>query len=201
MNNDDHDQDNEQSHLESVLGFSARLEMPELFYSEETRRPFQLCIDCGAFLPTELAGEGYYYVHKTIVRSEAVFEFAMCLDCNTKLQEEFSRETQAAIQRFCAENIHPREILEWDSIDEHLECCVVCRRTREECHRFSLAGFGVGFQLIMGVGPFLMCDDCESQMSELVSEKTRKEWDRFVEENFDSPPGVSADWPQVPLMV
>lgn len=193
--------DNEQSRLESALGESPQLEMPEIFYSEETGRPFQICIDCGAFLPTELAGEGYYYIHKTIVRNEAVFEFAMCLDCNARLQQEFSRETMQAIQRFCAENIEPQEIVDWESIDEHLGECVVCHRAREECHRFSIAGFGAGFQLLLGIGPFLMCDDCESRMSDLVSEKTRKEWDRFVEDHFDSPPGVGVDWPQVPMMV
>jgi hypothetical protein len=43
--------------------------------------------------------------------------------------------------------------------------------------------------------PLMICQKCEGTLGELVSQQTRDTWDRFVEEHFDSPPGVGVDSP------
>ncbi len=205
-----------------TLAISPQLPLPKLFESEYTGRPFARCIDCDANLlgepedsgvpkktgsrqdtgPEDLPPEQIYYqVQKTIVGNEAVFEFAMCRDCGKKLQVEFSNQTQNAISRFIAENVDFSQLKarasdsEKHSVDDWISACLICNRPRNECHRYSLAGLCVETRLLVGPGPFIVCDNCEYRYGELISDETLRRWDRFVEDHFDSPPWVEADMP------
>lgn len=172
--------------------------IPRIFYSEETDRPFENCIDCGGDL---LLGELEYTVQKVIVRDEAVFEYAMCRPCAEKLRTELSEETQAAYQRFLYSSADLSNrigfVFDADSheFDEWIEGCLVCHKPRTECYRYSLCGLLTGPSLILAEFPAIICDDCEKQLGELTSKKTRDRWDRFVEERFDGPPGIESDSP------
>jgi len=189
------------SALEASLNEDPRVEMPEIFCSAETERPFETCIDCEVQLADESRG-GYYFVQKTIVRREPVFEFAMCLTCYWNLQREFSRETHEALEQFFEDNVQPFENIEVESVDEFLDECLTCLRPRADCHRHTIVGFATGLTLLAGTGPLMICDSCENRMSELISAKTRREWDRFVEDHFDGPPGIEQDWPHhIPAMI
>jgi hypothetical protein len=180
------------------------IEIPRLFYSEETDLPFERCIDCDRALlsPTDDLGFVSYQVSKVFVRNEAVFEFAMCADCQGRLHQEFSEETCEAIIQFCRENMMGIFQSQHDSFQETIAACVVCDRAREDCHRYSLGGLFSGMSLQLTPWPHIICDECESQVGELISQKTRDAWDRFVEEHFDSPPGMEIDdWSKMPMLI
>lgn len=214
--------------LEIRLATAPKVALPEIFLSEETDQPFCRCIDCDAelLLPgsedsaaaTETFEDGeivqtvgdarYYLIQKTIVRNEAVFEFAICRDCHDRLISEFSVETRESLKQFTEEVVAGSRLaarLAGDpsaSIDEWLAACMLCERPRVDCHRYSLSGLCVGGQAVVGVGPFVVCDQCEAQFGDLVSRKTRDRWDRFVEDHFDSPPWSEVDQPTgMPVLV
>lgn len=86
--------------------------------------------------------------------------------------------------------------------EEALRACHLCGKLRQECHRYEITGILVEDQLIVQPPsrhgfptPIMICDDCNGQLSELVSKKTRDMWDRFVESHFDGPPGIELDSP------
>jgi len=41
----------------------------------------------------------------------------------------------------------------------------------------------------------MICDKCESGLQDLISAQTRDRWNRFIDENFDGPPGMEVDSP------
>ena len=173
-------------------------EITKFFYSEETDQPFRNCIDCDCEL---LLGDVPYTVQKVFVRDEAVFEYAMCATCAERLRAELSTETQLAYQQFLFSSADlsnriglVREPDEHE-LDEWIESCMVCHKPRSECYRFSLCGLLTGAKILLSEFPAIVCDDCEKELSELTSKETRDRWDRFVEENFDGPPGVEMDSP------
>ncbi|MCH8831043.1 MAG: hypothetical protein IID45_15835 [Planctomycetes bacterium] len=191
---------NEMEREETDFDTDSMIEIPRLLYSQETDRPFERCIDCGADLlahaDENLAQDArFYQIHKVIVRNEAVFEFAMCMPCQESLRGELSEETSKAIIAFCRERLSPHTLIGRETLDDCIARCAVCRRDRSECHRYSLSGLCLSVSLLLRPGPIMLCDGCEIQIAELVSKKTRDTWDRFVEDHFDSPPGVESDHP------
>lgn len=169
-------------------------EVPRVFYPEGSDEPFQNCVDCDREL---LSGYVPYSIQKVMVRNESVFEFAICHNCMERMRRELSEETQAAYQKFLYES-GPRRLEELqhapDGIDveEWIQSCMVCEKSQDECYRFTLFGMAIGQRVPFGM---IVCDDCEKKLGELTSKETRDRWDRFVEENFDGPPGVEADSP------
>lgn len=191
---------------ELVFELQTEIPIPSLFYSEETRRPFERCIDCNAELLLPIGPDNdesvFYQVHKVIARNEAVFEFAMCADCQKCLQSEFSAETIQAITEYQRERLSINLFSHRGSFEECVDACLACRRSRSELYRYSLSGVFAGASLLLMPGPYIFCGECELEMAELVSEKTRDAWDRFIDEHFDAPPGVEADeWDRTPMLI
>ena len=100
--------------------------------------------------------------------------------------------------------IEVREIEEEEDgqalLDRCMNFCVICGLEREQCHRYSVAGLCRDSEIVAQVTPIsrtplMVCEKCEMGMADLISEKTRDSWDRFVEEHFDGPPGVEVDSP------
>ena len=180
-------------------------DIPKIFYSEETSLPFRNCIDCDCEL---LLGEVPYTVQKIFVRDEAVFEYAICTPCAEKLRAELSKETLVAFQQFLSSAadfsnrigfVREPDAYDWD---EWIESCLVCQKPRSDCYRFSLCGLLTGSKLMLAEFPAIVCEDCEKKLGELTSKETRDRWDRFVEENFDGPPGIEMDSPYTqPILI
>lgn len=191
--------------------------VPKLFWSEYSGKPFLKCIGC----KIPLMESNMHVVKKRIVGGEAVFEMAMCNGCQEKQAKEMSEETRKNITAYMAKQFQQQAAKHLpDDGEEHVieiahveneeegqallnrctDKCMICEVDRSECHRYSIAGMCQDANLVVQVTPvvqtpFMVCEKCEMQMSELVSQETRDSWDRFVQENFDGPPGVEIDSP------
>lgn len=78
--------------------------------------------------------------------------------------------------------------------------CLICDRSREQCHRYSLAGLFRQKEIVVqtsfvGQSPVMICDDCEQSLAGLISKQTRDNWDKFVEQHFDGPPSIDIEDP------
>ena len=186
-----------------------RLPIPQLFWSEYLEGPFENCIDCGCPLPEA----DHYLIQRSFVGTEPVFEFAICKRCHEALGGQCSEETSQAVTSFMMSALSDRmlelqqDVTAEEILEKSVNECIVCSKSRSECHRYGLAGISMGSELVVEMSlfarsPLMICHDCELQMSELVSKKTRDTWDRFVEENFDGPPGVGLDLPHgAPMLI
>jgi len=179
-----------------------RLPVPELFWSEYHNAPFEHCVDCEC----RLDDAELYLIQRSFVGTEPVFEFAICRQCHESMSDQCSKETGQAVMQFMQKCLLKRaaEIQELTTATEAFhKCvdeCVSCSKPRNECHRYGIGGLCVADQLIIEVSflarsPVMICHNCEMSISNLVSKKTRETWNRFVEDNFDGPPGVGLDLP------
>ncbi len=157
--------------------------IPEELYSEYEERPFRCCTRCGESLAEFKEG---YRISKVIKSGEVIFEYALCYHCLEKMMEESSEESQQRLMEF--QNERMRE--EVSGTQE----CALCDHTRQTLDppEFALVAGCVGTGLL---DSHLVCIHCMEEMSSLVSEKTRNQWNRFVEENF---PGVPTDFIPIP---
>lgn len=188
--------------------------IPREFYSEYTELPFSRCIACECSL---LDSDVIYSVIKHIVGKETVFEMAICMDCAAKMREQYSKETSENIQKFIAQKLREKLFKKMDeleashtdptedsfSVEEGLGACAFCEKPRKDCHRLEIVALFQQDEIVLNSGqglsfssPMMLCQDCNSETSKLISRKTRETWDRFVEEHFDGPPGVTVDGPQ-----
>ncbi|MCA9060875.1 MAG: hypothetical protein KDA85_20325 [Planctomycetaceae bacterium] len=180
--------------------------MPSVFWSEYLERPFEECLDCSC----PLSEQDFYLIQKQFVVGETVFEMALCGGCRQNLQQQYSAESAAAITTFLTEALKNRTLPEeLDVTSEQsasqllqycLNHCMICGIDRAVCRRYSLAGLFQQSQIIVQCGsrgqvPLMICDRCEQQMSGLISQTTRDNWNRFVEEHFDGPPEMELEQP------
>lgn len=191
--------------------------IPKMFWSVYSEKPFQSCLKC----KVPLVEANSFVIQKRVVGDETVFEMAMCERCREAMTAEFSEETrknltkhmneqlQEAAEKLAAEANENGEIVVAEIDDDEIgqkmmndsiDHCMMCEKSRAECHRYSLLSLCTDDQLIAQVTPvvrtpMMMCEDCEGSMSGLISQKTRDQWNDFVAEHFDGPPGVSIDSP------
>lgn len=157
--------------------------IPRELFSEYEERPFHCCTRCGESLADYPGG---YRVSKLFQRGEVVFEYALCYDCMDRLMQESSEESIRRLSAFQTENLRP-------GVQGTSECglCPTPRSALKN-REFALVAICLGPRLMES---HLVCQDCMDRMSDLISEQTRDEWNRFVDENF---PGVPADFVPAP---
>lgn len=133
-----------------------------------------------------------YIINQSYVGDECVFEFAMCMDCREKMNEQLSEQSRVAMFDFIYDraDMESREaILGNDSeTDSYIETCITCSKARAQSKSYTLGAMFAGNHLIKGPFPMLICGDCEAKMAETISDETRNFWDNFITEHFPGPP-------------
>ena len=133
-----------------------------------------------------------FIVNKSYVGDECVFEFALCVDCRTKMQAKLSEESRVAMFDFMHDrtdmDARNKQLGEDSDTDAYLAECITCRQPRESASGYTLGAMFSGTHLIKGPFPLLMCSACEEELAESISDETRKMWDRFIGDHFPGPP-------------
>lgn len=179
------------------------------------------CIDCDCAL---FDSETVYSVIKHIVGEETVFEMAICMDCSARMREQYSEETSRNLHAFIETKLREKMMQTMDrgaknskgdleeevefTVSDGLVACAFCGKPRQDCHRFEIVGLFFEDEIVLESGhgisfssPMMLCQECNSQVSKLISKQTRETWDRFVEDHFDGPPGIEIDGPKMePIM-
>lgn len=156
--------------------------IPALLHSFYQDRAFVSCTRCGETLAEFIEG---YRISKNFKRGEVIIEYALCMPCLIRMLDEASEESKRNLAKFQEER--QREVSGFDE-------CALCEKTREEARNdeFGVVGMCRGDRMLESA---LICIDCMEDMHEVLSEETRKTWDRFREENF---PGVPSDFEPYP---
>jgi hypothetical protein len=163
--------------------------IPTHFYPFLEEKPFATCLVCQC----ELLEDGTQYtIQKTFNREEVVFEYAMCIECQAKLNDELSKESLEAINTFFSERVdfdeRNQQYAEAGTTwEEWIASCVTCGIPRVETMRYSIMAYCDGLDLMYYNCPLMICEECEMHMQELFSKKTRDKLDGFVGTHFDCP--------------
>ncbi len=149
---------------------------PEL-HSVEAGGPFRACLVCGHAFDDDTV----YVIQKAIRGTECILECAICLVCAEEMQKQYSAESKRAIQEL---QEHGLGVCVDRSSDD---ACELCGRPFALVDDYTLVGFCRGAFLLVPRG--FLCHDCELELNERLSKKTRDEHDRFLETHF---PGMPA---------
>ncbi len=174
----------------------SQIPIPPTFQSVYHDDLFHECFGCQCDLLGQLVP---YAVAKHIVVAEPVFEMALCLNCVATLQ---SKETQERVSAFVKSLLlerrsAPAEGYTWE---DGISACLICERPKAACRRYQLLGVCMQRDLLVSAPPtptpYLICEDCNEQLSQLLSQETRENWDRFMAERNDDPPGIELESPR-----
>ncbi|MDF1656059.1 MAG: hypothetical protein P1U58_00525 [Verrucomicrobiales bacterium] len=161
---------------------SSRVVIPDVLHSFYEERPFVSCTRCGESLKDFAEG---FRISKSFKGDEVILESAMCMPCMAAMMDETSDESKLRLEEF-----HEKHYRDVSGFDE----CALCENTLDQVKddEFNLVGVCQGNDMLDSA---LICFDCQEAMNEIISEETRRTWERFRQENF---PGVPSDFEPMP---
>ncbi|GAA5127101.1 hypothetical protein JIN84_09120 [Luteolibacter yonseiensis] len=159
--------------------------------SEETGEAFSHCVRCR--LPLVEIAEPWL-VNKEIMGGECVLEYAVCQPCRDAVTAEFSEESKKSVRDFLEKEIdwdeRLMEFMASHDATDRFESCIACLTPRRVLEGYGLSAlFDSGGKLVLGPLPLLICLPCVGKMTASLSDASRSVWRRFLEKNFDGPPG------------
>lgn len=152
-----------------------RQSIPPILHSFYEERPFLTCTRCGESLQHFKEG---FKISKNFKKGEVIIEYAFCMPCVERMMTEASEESRRSLQHF-----HETRFRNVSGFDE----CAFCESTRDTVRgdEYGLVGICQGDAMLDSA---MICIDCMEEMSEILSDETRRKWTRYREENFPGPP-------------
>ncbi|MEZ4937565.1 MAG: hypothetical protein R2799_08220 [Crocinitomicaceae bacterium] len=175
---------------------SLKKDIPKLMKSDLTDQLFHNCLMCDIDL---MESRIPYMIEKAFKRAPdgslyTIFEFAICMNCAQKTQNQLSRESLTNIQNYFARkrDLFQRNEEMFDSEKTEFEDwtneCILSGNKISECEEFQVLAMCQGNQMEMGLFPYAISGAEAENMQELLSEKTKDELDDFMNTHLDLPP-------------
>lgn len=166
-------------------------EIPKEFYSDLNQEVFKNCTFCSKDLSVGLVTyliEKSFKINPSNGMKNTVFEYAICSPCNLKKLEAMSEESVENIKKYITEHF---KFLEFE-LSKHnrdpFSKCVVTGIPVEDLEEYNIVGQFVGDKMIKGQFPVLMSPSIGDEIQELLSQKTKDEFDDFMSEITGVPP-------------
>ncbi len=195
------------SELEDNLINIPSIEVPKVFFSEKTNRPFNTCSMCGNGL-NELE---LHFVEKAFgmpansKEHELIFEYALCSECLESTREEISEESRKNIEMYFKLYVDVAErnkkLLSKNHIDLNswIGNCIITGKPVLEEKEYIIGGAFLGNRMILNVMPYAMSEKAMFEIQELLSKKTKDFLDGFQKKVF--PPDVRERVPDGSLII
>ncbi len=176
-----------------------KIDIPDRFYSDAEGKPFENCQMCGKFLLTE----GTTYVVEKAIKNykdydvnSTIFEFAVCIDCHTKVQQGMSDESLANLHRYyqhiMAEKGNQPIVIDVRNfnLDDWLSKCFFKGDEIKEMNEYQLVAQFNGNKMLMNMPPMIIGEKAMEEMAELLSDKTVDEMNGFREKFLGPSPEI-----------
>jgi len=176
-----------------------KIDIPDRFYSDAEGKPFENCQMCGKFLLTE----GTTYVVEKAIKNykdydvnSTIFEFAVCIDCHTKVQQGMSDESLANLHRYyqhiMAEKGNQPIVIDVRNfnLDDWLSKCFFKGDEIKEMNEYQLVAQFNGNKMLMNMPPMIIGEKAMEEMAELLSDKTIDEMNGFREKFLGPSPEI-----------
>lgn len=175
------------------------IDIPERFYSDAEGKPFEHCQMCNKFLLTE----GTAYVVEKAIKNykgydfgSTIFEFAVCLDCHTKVQQSMSEESLANLHRYyqgiMAEKGNQPIVIDIRNfnLDDWLSKCFFKGDTISGMNEYQIVAQFSGDKMLMHMPPMIIGEKAMEEMAGLLSDKTIDEMNGFREKFLGPSPEI-----------
>ena len=151
--------------------------IPEEFYSFESKKPFERCIECDKYL---LDGETEYLIEKAVRNyrgykaKDVVFDYAICMDCAEKMRKEISPESWQQIMNYFQKNMDMQKRIQMmeDDPDTNLKACMIKGINANDCEEYQIYAHCKGNKLNMENPPYLISGEVMDEILPLLSKKT-----------------------------
>lgn len=172
-------------------------DIPPVFHSFSDQNAFEHCISCNVNVletDTEYLIEKAYRRYPGFSTKDVIFEYAMCLNCTERMRQELSKESLRNIQNFFDQRVdfygRRQEMLYEHDLDHEawLDRCVVTGKRQADLQEYQIYGHCRGDRFLFSYMPYMISDEAVDSMTNLLSEKTKGEIDRFIDDNFGLPP-------------
>jgi hypothetical protein len=176
-----------------IMNASDFQEIPKIFYSYQTQKPFCNCLVCTCYL---LDDETYviekaYKKHLGYTAQDVIFDYAICLACAIKVRQEFSTDSLAKIDAYFSEHLvispHPRQKDPLD-IDQCLAQCAVKKTSVTDMGNYQIYGHFRGNKLIKSISPYLISQSAIEEIIPLISNDTQDMLNDFYNHHLNPDP-------------
>ena len=179
--------------------------IPPEFYSFETRRLFDHCIECNKYL---LDDETEYLIEKAIRNyqgynaSDVMFDYAICLECAEIMRKGISKESWDSMMNYFQTNIdmNKRLRLSENSPEENLTHCMIKETAKEDCSEYQVFAHCKGRKLNMQNPPYMISGAVMEELMPLLSDKTIDEMNGFFNKHFSPDPSFFEPTPKLILV-
>lgn len=176
---------------------SNNIEIPAEFYSFDTGQPFCECIECGKNL---LADDCEYVIEKAVrnypgfTAKDVIFDYAICLPCAMEIQKRISTESMQAIQKYLSSKLEGGDIM---TKSGNLDTCIFSNRKIADCTEYQLFAYCRGRHLHEYIKPYVVSGEILTELSDLLSAKTRDEMNGFMNKHFPTSPFIKEPDPRL----
>lgn len=175
------------------------VEIPKIFHSQATNAPFSRCMNCDCLLMnTEYVIEKAVRRYKEYSTTDTIFEYAICMKCHEEFVSSYSTRSLTNIQNYFLENadfnlvarMELREKLKEGhfNIDEWISHCIIKGTPINELAEYQVGCQCIGNKMVVLNMPFMIGHEAMDEIAQLLSDETRGEMDRFIDEFFGLPP-------------
>ena len=136
-------------------------QIPKEFYSFETDKPFEFCIECEKYLLDE---HTEYIIEKAVKNYEGysakdvVFDYAICMDCAERMKNEVSKESWQQMIRYFQENMD----VDFNLSNQHrpaaegLKMCMIKKTEIGDCREYQIYAHCKGSKLNLNNPPYML---------------------------------------------
>jgi hypothetical protein len=174
------------------------VDIPRIFHSHASNAPFSKCMNCDCvLLNTEYVIEKAIRRYKDFSSTDTIFEYAICMKCHQEFVNAYSASSMANIQNYFLENAdfdNKRRDLQDKlkeghfNIDEWISHCIIKGTPVNELSEYQIGCQCIGNKMVVLNMPFMIGHEAMEEITQLLSDKTRGEMDRFIDEFFGLPP-------------
>lgn len=192
------------------MHFSKKAEIPKIFRSHTTGAYLDRCIACDTYL---LAGGILYFIEKAIRKypgytaADTLFEYAMCVDCAMKMRQELSKISLERIEQYFEQRVDVwdryQALTSKEETNPHqwLSECLITGKPADELSEYQIYAQCEGKSLVESGMPYLLSGEVLDEISDLLSEKSMGEINRFIDEHFGLPPELKKPLKDQPFLL
>lgn len=184
-------------------------EIPSLFYSFPGDEPFKKCIEC----ERNLMEDNCEYVIEKAIRNyteystqDTIFDYAICMECATSINQKLSKESMLKIKQYFAENLNvenrERRIIEAaGDIMKLTNRCMIKDTEAKASGEFQIYAYCVGNKISLDNPPYMISGEVLDEVAEVISKQTRDILNGFFDSHFSPDPSLMAPLPDRPKVV
>jgi hypothetical protein len=173
------------------------IKIPSVFYCHTTQKPFSECLVC----KTNLLKTDTQYVIEKAVRQypgfsakDIVSEYAVCLECNNKMQDTLSDHSKDLIHNYFNRKVNLAERRErllrekGTDVEAWLNSCLIYETPQDKTVEYQLYAQCAGKYLLFTYMPFMISGRAIEEIADQLSPETKDVLNGFIDQHFGLPP-------------